>query len=191
MQKKTPLLLLVAFLLTSSVPAAEDVVKATRKIEPFALNQVRLTPSPFKTAQEKDCAYLLSVNPDSLLANFRSFAGLEPKAKHYDGWESATIAGHSLGHYLAAVSSAYASTGNEKFKEISDYIVAELAACQEAADMGLVTAVPAFSTVFDEISRGDIRTQGFDLNGLWVPLYTLHKIMNGLMDAYHHCDKLV
>ena len=36
----------------------------------------------------------------------------------------------------------------------------------------------------DEVSKGDIRSQGFDLNGIWVPYYNLHKTMAGLRDAY-------
>lgn len=36
--------------------------------------------------------------------------------------------------------------------------------------------------LFAELSRGDIRSQGFDLNGGWVPFYTLHKEFAGLVD---------
>ena len=34
------------------------------------------------------------------------------------------------------------------------------------------------------MARGDIRSGGFDLNGLWSPWYTLHKTYAGLRDAY-------
>ncbi len=36
------------------------------------------------------------------------------------------------------------------------------------------------------MSKGDIRSGGFDLNGLWSPWYTLHKTFAGLRDAYRH-----
>src|SRR3546814_9008425 len=36
--------------------------------------------------------------------------------------------------------------------------------------------------IFDEIKAGDIRSSGFDLNGSWAPLYTVHKLFAGLLD---------
>lgn len=41
------------------------------------------------------------------------------------------------------------------------------------------------------MSAGNIRSKGFDLNGAWAPLYTLHKLFAGLRDAHHltGCDK--
>ena len=37
--------------------------------------------------------------------------------------------------------------------------------------------------ILAELERGDIRSQGFDLNGGWVPFYTLHKMYAGLVDV--------
>jgi DUF1680 family protein len=166
---------------------ADDTESSRIRIKPFELSQVRLLDSPFKDAQDKDAKYLLSVNADSLLAKFRINAGLEAKAKHYDGWEKDSIAGHSLGHYLSAVAMMYAATGDERFKERADYIVNELDECQKAGKDGLISAIPNDRKVFAEIRYGEIRSQGFDLNGLWVPWYALHKQYAGLIDAYHHC----
>lgn len=168
--------------------AKDDVINANRKIQSFEISQVKLLPSPFKEAQDKNSQYLLSVEPDRLLSKLRLNAGLEPRAKNYGGWEDASIAGHSLGHYLSAVSKDYAATGNELFKERALYIVSELAECQNAIDSGMLAGDSRYAEVFSEIKRGEIRSQGFDLNGLWVPWYTLHKIFAGLIDAYHYCD---
>src|SRR5207244_2032370 len=44
-----------------------------------------------------------------------------------------------------------------------------------------------------EVKKGDIRSKGFDLNGLWSPWYTHHKVLAGLVDAYriaHNKDAL-
>ncbi len=38
--------------------------------------------------------------------------------------------------------------------------------------------------LFEQLSRGEIRSGGFDLNGMWSPWYTLHKTYAGLKDAY-------
>ena len=97
----------------------------------FPLNEVRLLDSPFKHAMEMDGKWLLSLEPDRLLHRFRKNAGLEPKAAIYGGWETETISGHTLGHYLSACSMMFASTGDKQFKDRVIYVVDELAIWQE------------------------------------------------------------
>ena len=168
--------------------AGDDVVSARHKIEAFDLSDVALLPSPFLDAQQKNSNYLLSVEPDRLLARIRKNSGLEPKAEGYGGWEAQSISGHSLGHYLSAVAKSYASTGDKRFKDRADYIVSELKACQEKYGTGMLPLDEHYEKVFGEIARGDVRTQGFDLNGLWVPWYAMHKVFAGVLDAYRYCD---
>jgi uncharacterized protein len=38
--------------------------------------------------------------------------------------------------------------------------------------------------IFERVAAGDIRSGGFDLNGMWSPWYTLHKTYAGLRDTY-------
>ena len=154
---------------------------------PFPLEQVRLADGPLKAAQERDRAYLRRVEPDRLLAWFRKEAGLAPKAEAYGGWERNTVAGHSLGHYLSACAMMVASTGDEALRKKVHDIVEELAACQEANGDGYLAAFPGGRTCFKEVAEGHIRSKGFDLNGIWVPWYTLHKEFAGLLDAYRYC----
>jgi hypothetical protein len=149
---------------------------------------VALLESPFKTAMEADTKYLLMIEPDRLLSQFRSHSGLEPKAKRYGGWESEGLAGHSLGHYLSALALHYAATGDKEYLNRVNYIVDELEECQKARKTGYVGAIPKEDTVFQEVSQGIIRSRGFDLNGAWSPWYTVHKVMAGLLDAYLYCD---
>src|SRR5687767_1997957 len=54
----------------------------------FGLGEVRLGAGPFLDAQRRDADYLLRLEPDRLLANFRTNAGLTPRAPVYGGWES-------------------------------------------------------------------------------------------------------
>ncbi|UCD48648.1 MAG: glycoside hydrolase family 127 protein [Phycisphaerales bacterium] len=164
----------------------QDVVPL--RAEPFELKDVRLLDGPFKHAQDLQQQWLLELEPDRLLAWFRKEAGLEPKAPVYGGWESRGVAGHCLGHYLSGCALMYQSTGDGRFRQRVDYIVNELAVCQEANGDGYVAAIPGGKKVFDEVSRGEIRSAGFDLNGSWVPFYTLHKLFAGLVDAYRLCD---
>jgi uncharacterized protein len=154
-----------------------------RAAEEFRLEDVRLLDGPFKNAMMRDAAYLLRLEPDRLLSGFRKEAGLKPKGETYGGWEAMTIAGHSLGHYLSACALMFASTGDTRFRDRVNYIVAELEACQRANGNGYVAAIPNGKKIFQEVSAGDIRVKPFDLNGGWVPWYTLHKLFAGLLDA--------
>src|SRR4249920_1253343 len=54
---------------------------------PLPLSAVRLTGGPLKHAQDLDAAYLLKLEPDRMLAFYRTRAGLEPKAQPYGGWD--------------------------------------------------------------------------------------------------------
>lgn len=159
-----------------------------RKAFSFPLEDVRLLDGPFKHAMTRNAEYLLRLEPDRLLSGFRKEAGLEPKAKAYGGWESMTIAGHSLGHYLSACALMFASTGDVRFRDRVNYILSELEASQRANGNGYVGAIPNGKKVFSEISRGDIRVKPFDLNGAWVPWYTTHKLFAGLLDVHRHFE---
>ncbi len=160
---------------------------APPRARPFSPHEVRLLEGLFKTGQDIAARYLLSLEPDRLLANFRKEAGLTPRAEHYPGWERQGISGHSLGHYLSACALAWAATGNAEFRRRVDYIVSELADCQAAHGDGYVAAIPDGRRVYAEVAAGNIRSAGFDLNGCWVPNYTLHKLFAGLRDAYRLC----
>jgi hypothetical protein len=175
--------------ISASLPATAPTVKpaVSFKAEPFELSAVRLLEGPFRHSQELDHAYLLKLEPDRMLAWYRKEAGLEPKAQVYGGWETEGVAGHTLGHYLSACSEMFAATGDEQLRERVNYIVDELAVCQAANSNGYVAAIPQGKRIFSEISRGTITSQGFDLNGGWVPFYTLHKELAGLRDAWRLC----
>jgi DUF1680 family protein len=181
--------LLVAVTLGVVVIARSDVRNVSApQAEPFPLSQVRLLDSPFKLAMDSDANYLLSLEPDRLLSWYRKEAGLEPKAPVYGGWESQGLAGHTLGHYLSACSMMYQSTGDTRFLDRVNYIVNELAICQQANGNGYIGAIPhGQSQIFGPIAQGHINTQGFGLNGGWSPWYTIHKELAGLIDSYQLC----
>jgi DUF1680 family protein len=69
-----------------------------------------------------------------------------------------------------------------------NYIVGELKFLQDADGNGYIGAFPKGKKILEEeVAKGNIRSQGFDLNGIWVPFYTEHKMMAGLRDAYRLC----
>ncbi|MDQ3813322.1 MAG: glycoside hydrolase family 127 protein, partial [Armatimonadota bacterium] len=148
---------------------------APAQVEPFALSQVELLESPFKAAMERNARYLLSLEPDRLLHNTRKYAGLEPKGPLYGGWEARGIAGHTLGHYLTAISQQYAATGDARFKERIAYIVKEMAECQQAYGDGYVGALPPVELkTLRDLKAGIVELSGkFNFKGgAWVPWYT-------------------
>jgi len=176
--------------------AQDSVVRAfeekTLQARPIPLGKVRLTGGPLKQAQDVTAEYLLQLEPDRMLAGYRIRAGLKPKAEGYGGWdsvESRQLTGHIAGHYLSAISLMYAATGNEEFKRRADYIVTELKEVQDKRGDGYLGAIIDRDGIdgrelMERVSRGEIKSAGFDLNGLWSPWYTLHKTYAGLRDAY-------
>ncbi len=159
------------------------------KVLAFNPGEVKLLDGPFLNATHLNEKILLAYEPDRFLAKFRSEAGLKPRAEHYHGWEDNTIAGHSLGHYLTAIVLMYHTTENEEYLNRVNYIVDELYECQQADGEGYIGAFPDGKRILEEeVAKGDIRSQGFNLNGIWVPYYTQHKVMDGLFHAYYYCN---
>jgi DUF1680 family protein len=129
------------------------------------------------------------VDPIRLLHGFYVNAGIKPKAARYGGWETEGIEGHSLGHYLSACALMFAATGDEQLKKNANLIVDELAECQAKHGDGFFGGMPQADRIFSEIKKRDIRSQGFDLNGNWVPWYNIHKTQAGLLDTYQYLGK--
>jgi hypothetical protein len=107
-----------AFSCSRAIQAGDDIARDSHRSQSrryFPLSQVRLGPGPFLDAQRLDADYLLRLEPDRMLANFRINAGLEARAPVYGGWESVEpwieirCHGHTLGHYLSACSMMFAS----------------------------------------------------------------------------------
>ena len=164
-----------------AVPAAQHL---------FPQGAVRLLEGPFKTNQDIDLAYLMRFESDRLLAQFRVEAGLEPKAKAYGGWETPapegktwSLAGHTLGHYLSALSLMYRLTDDERLRERVVYMVAELKECQAKRGDGSLVAFPYLRELEADIKAGKVET----ITKYWAPFYTIHKELGGLRDAWVMC----
>jgi len=149
----------------------------------FNASDVRLLPgSPFYDRQQLHrTKKLASFEPDKLLYPYRAQAGL-PQADGaragYAGWDTGFIRGHMTGHYLSAASRMAVATGDNDFRDRVNYMVGELAKCQEALKLDGYLA--AFSTGAFDALEGKRGNAG----GIVVPYYTIHKIMSGLLDAH-------
>lgn len=131
---------------------------------------------------QKGCDYLLSLEPDRFLHSFRTNGGLKPKAEVYGGWEEQQLAGHSLGHYLSAISRMHFAAQNDDLKTRAAYITAQLKECQAQDPHGYVAALPKAEEMWSKLRAGDPS----GVLGYWAPWYTIHKVFAGLLDAHTH-----
>lgn len=147
-------------------------------VEPFPLAQVRLGPSAFYDAQQANRRLLLRYSPNRLLHTFRLNAGLPSTAQPLGGWErpDCELRGHFTGHYLSACALMSASTGDAAIRDKGNYLVAELAKCQQKLGGGYLSAFP--TEFFDRLKRRD---------KVWAPFYTYHKILAGMLDMHSLC----
>jgi DUF1680 family protein len=141
-------------------------------INSFPMSDVKLIDPYLKNAFQKEIEYLLSFDCDKLLSFFFKTKGLTPKAENYDGWENTEIRGHSLGHYLSAVAQVYATTKDTIVYERLQYMLRDLSVCQ--FENGYLSAFP--EEFFDRVENG---------KPVWVPWYTMHKIISGLISVYN------
>lgn len=148
--------------------------KIQERMKDINMGDVKLLDKYEKNAFEIEVKYLKSLDSDRLLSGFCTIGGVESTAERYGGWESSAIQGHTLGHYLVAVSQAYAVSKDEELKRISDHIVSVLGKCQNK-ESGYLAAIPENHYV--KLEKGDT-------SGTWVPWYTMHKVMSGLISAY-------
>jgi len=150
--------------------------------EPFPMTSVRLQPNNvFYDSMEWNRAYMSRLDADRLLYTFRVNAGLATRdAKPLGGWEqpengqrSSELRGHFPGHFLSASALLWASTGDKAAKDKADYMVAELARCQEKLGGKYLSAFP--TSWWDRLDKHE---------RVWAPFYTIHKITAGMWDMY-------
>lgn len=153
------------------------------KCQPFKMNQVHLLPSRFQENMKRDSAWMMSIPVSSLLQSFRNTSGAFSSreggymtVKKLGGWESldCDLRGHITGHLLSAYATLYAQTGSMAVKAKADSIVNGLADVQQAYSRG------GYLSAFAE-ELVDRNIQG---KSVWAPFYTLHKIVQGLIDQY-------
>ncbi|MBO4776246.1 MAG: glycoside hydrolase family 127 protein, partial [Lachnospiraceae bacterium] len=166
--------------------------KITKKFQAFEPGQVRMLDPYCSNAFEKETEYLKKIDPERLLAGFYENAGIASEKIRYGGWEDSLIGGHTLGHYLTAISQAYANASCKKedrdlFLERIKNIVDALSKCQKHTK-----GKPGFLFGAKIVDPENVESQ-FDMveqnktdifKEAWVPWYTMHKILDGVINAY-------
>ncbi|XBI40045.1 hypothetical protein VPH35_124704 [Triticum aestivum] len=145
-----------------------------------SLHDVRLDPGDevYGRAQQTNLEYLLLLDVDRLVWSFRRQAGLPAPGVPYGGWEGAVVElrGHFVGHYLSAAAKMWASTHNGTLAGKMSAVVDALHACQQAPANGGAGYLSAFPAEFFDRFEA--------IQPVWAPYYTIHKIMQGLLDQY-------
>lgn len=139
----------------------------------------KLAYSEFTVKRDRDVAYLMELKTENILFSHYAEAGLSgwlnytPKA--HGGWDSPTsqIRGTFAGHWLSAAARAYHETGDMQLKAKADFIVSEIARCQEHNGGGWAFPIPEKYLYF-------LR----DGKDFWAPIYVCHKNIMGLLDMY-------
>lgn len=153
--------------------------------EAFPSGKAALDPGGiFWDAQQRNLAFLLGVNDDQMLYNFRSASGLDTQgAPEMIGWDApgSLLRGHTTGHYLSALALCYEATGDDKIRAKADYMLRSLRECQEAFAR-TPGFHPGFLSGYSE-KQFDLLEQYVRYPEIWAPYYTLHKILAGLLDC--------
>ena len=183
-----------ACLFGASAPKAEAQSKLYPRL--FDLQEVTLNEGVFKQAMELNDQTLLEYDVDRLLTPFFRQAGFtdwEQQHPNFQNWGSGNfrLDGHVGGHYLSALTLAYAASKDEdtraKMKERMDYMVDMMDSCQRVFDdntdglYGYIGGLPD-NNVWTGIYRGNLTA--YNNNRGNVPLYVMHKVYAGLRDAY-------
>lgn len=150
------------------------------QLQTFAPGEVRLQPGLFLDAQHTDGKYILSLDPDRLLAPFLKDAGIPVKKENYGNWESWGLDGHIAGHYLSALSLMYTATGKQVYLQRLHYMLDQLEKCQLKNGNGYLGGVPDGKQLWKQVAEG----RGDAVTKRWVPWYNVHKTLNGLLDAW-------
>lgn len=177
----------------------------------FDLSDISLDGDDTIYTENKDRAmeYLKLMDADRMLYNFRATFGQDTKgAQALTGWDEPTglLRGHSTGHFLSALAQAYASSGDEAYKEKLDYMIHELRELQklskgkpqdfQTACTPSSAAQSKWSTDPSTWGEGFISAYSPDQFALleqytpyatiWAPYYTLHKLLAGFIDSYNY-----
>ena len=144
----------------------------------FDLSDIKLLDSRFKENMERDGKWLLSIDNKRLLHSWQVNAGMATNGRSFGGWEGLDVElrGHSLGHVLSGLALMYASTGEIAYKSKADSLVSALAEIQKVLNQGgYLSAFP--QNLVNRVIEG---------KPVWAPWYTLHKVMEGLIDMYQY-----
>ncbi|MFP7696802.1 beta-L-arabinofuranosidase domain-containing protein [Trueperella sp. LYQ143] len=189
-------------------------VSARQIRRPFELSAVNITGGVFKRGLDQGLELARAYPIDRLLAIFRRNAGLDTRgANPPGGWEEygpnpeaqrwgpaeytkgqnrgagGLLRGHYAGHFLSQLALAYENTGESALYDRVVEFVKGLKECQEALAKQTYNGKPRYSHPGFLSAYGEwqfsVLEEYAPYGEIWAPYYTLHKILDGLLHAYH------
>ncbi len=168
----------------------------------YAMSNVKMTNEYLINGETKMTEYLKKFDVDRSVEGFRRTAEIGKGVSTYGGWETSLIAGHAIGHYVSALAQGVeyskADTLDDELLAKSQAMIDALYGAQIKGDCvisenrlkkgflfattnawgngSIVSGEGQFDNV--ESNKTNITTQA------WVPWYTMHKILAGLIDTY-------
>jgi DUF1680 family protein len=108
---------------------------STAPVRPFPLSDVTLGSGLFQEKRDRMKSFLRLYDERRFLVLFNDMAGRPnpPGVEVPGGWEDGgQLSGHWTGHYLTALAQAYVDQREPVYRDKLDWMVGELAACQDA-----------------------------------------------------------
>ncbi len=191
---KHRLVIACLFLLTIVSPAVAQPV-----VQPFAPSDVRLLPSRFLDNRQRDSLWIASIPVRSLLHSFRNTAGVFTDKEggymtmyHLGGWESldCDLRGHTTGHLLSAMAWLSASVPDGSSQSEASQRPSALSGLRAKADsliQGLAEVQRQYGTGYLSAFGEGLIDRNIAGQSVWAPFYTLHKLLQGLIDQHRLC----
>ncbi|MFC0470168.1 beta-L-arabinofuranosidase domain-containing protein [Halalkalibacter kiskunsagensis] len=150
-------------------------IEVSRLFTNFTLDEVVLTDKYFAFRRELVKKYIVEFDTNRLMHTFKINAGIPSNAEPLGGWEDVEcgLRGHFVGHFLSACSKFAYADKDEFLKTKANEIVDIMDLC--AKSNGYLSA-------FEEEKLDMLEFE--ENRNVWAPYYTLHKIMQGLVDCH-------
>ncbi|MEK3794434.1 beta-L-arabinofuranosidase domain-containing protein [Paenibacillus sp. FSL R7-0204] len=141
----------------------------------FGLDEVGLTDGDFACRRALVKKYITEFDTNRLMHTFRINAGMVSSAEPLGGWEAVEVGlrGHLAGHFLSACAKFGFGDRDEVLK----------AKALEIIDIMELCAKPnGYLSAFEEDTLDILEFE--ENRNVWAPYYTLHKIIQGLVDCH-------
>lgn len=192
---------------TDEKEEVKNIVSSEFDLKDVSLDKIGNDGSILTQNRARTLDYLRLLDNKRMLYNFYETFGQDEKIKGtepLEGWETPTglLRGHSTGHYISALSLAYASTKDEEINDKLKEIIHEIRNLQKMSkgDPQAFQSMGVDQTLWskDPETWGEgyigafppdqfaLLEQYTPYSQIWAPYYTLHKLMAGFLDAYKY-----
>jgi len=145
----------------------------------FDLDKVKISDKYFANRRDLVKKYIAEFDTNRLMHTFRKNAGIESSAEPLGGWEDVDcgLRGHFVGHFLSACSK-FAFAGKDQYLKSKAGEIVDI--------MGRCAKPNGYLSAFEEEKLDVLEFE--ENREVWAPYYTLHKILQGLIDCHNYLN---